>query len=243
MTTIVTQGGPGTWTITDDTSAAITAQTLALSAALDSIIIQIGAPEVPGTMIGVMSGTQGTLSIMTNKLQQIDDKLKNLTLQITTLNGKLEQNKTGLAELSSHMSQQAVIQKMAFLDQTKHNEFQQQTTNASLKDAGKPPTVVTPTAFVTKVQTTLQELTIINAQTTIVSTITDYATSMVTTAYTKSLDWAAKTEIGQWITTTYGEIKLKVTALFSVEKAKEVLDDSKQALNDIKGGNSPTLGP
>jgi hypothetical protein len=141
------------------------------------------------------------------------------------------------------MSQQATIQKLAFLDQTKHNEFQQQTTNASLADAGKPPTVVTPGAFVTKVQTTLQDLTMINAQTTVVSTITNYSTEAVTYGYTKSLEWAAKTDIGQWITTTYGEIKLKVQALFSAENAKVVLDDSKQALNDIKGGNPTNLGP
>jgi hypothetical protein len=161
---------------------------------------------------------------------------------MTSLTGKMEQTKTGLAEMSTHMSQQAVIQKLSYIDQVKNNEFQQQTTNASLADAGKPPTVVTPGAFVTKVQSTLKDLTMINAQTTVVSTITNYSTEAVTYGYTKSLEWAAKTEIGQWITTTYGEIKLKVTALFSTEKAKEVLDDSKQALLDVKGGNPTTLG-
>jgi hypothetical protein len=222
-------------------ATAINSQTLAQQALLDSIILQIGNPEVPGTMLAIMSATQGTLSIMSGRIAAMDDKLKALNLQITTLNGKMEQSKTGLAEISTHMSQQATVQKMAFLDQTKHNEFQQQTTNASLKDAGKPPTVVTPAAFVTKVQTTLQDLTTINAQTTIVTTITDYSTSAVTTAYTKALDWAAKTEIGQWITTTYGDLKLKVTALFSVEKAKETADNLLQAGNDVKAGNSTSI--
>jgi hypothetical protein len=243
MTTIVTQGGPGTWTITDDTSAAIAAQTLVLQAGFDALILQIGSPEVPETMLAIMSGTQGTLSIMSAKLQQIDDNLKKVNIQLTTLNGKLEQNKTGLAEISTHMSQQATIQKMTYLDNAKHIEFQQQTTNNSLKDAGKPPTVVTPAAFVAKVENNLKDLTTINAQTSIVSTITDYSTSAVTTAYTKALDWAAKTEIGQWITTTYADLKLKVTALFSTEIIKETADGVKQAANDIKSGNAPTLGP
>lgn len=241
MPTTVTMSGPGTTTIVDDAATAIINQTLAQQALLNSIILQIGSPEVPETMLAVMSGTQGTLSIMSSKMSEIDKRLQELNVQLNTLNGKMEQSRTGLAAISTHMSQQSTVQKMMFLDQVKHNEFQQQTTNQSLKDAGKPPTVVTPTAFVAKVEATLKDITTINAQTSIVSTITDYSTQTLTTAYEESLAWAAKTAIGTWIVETWASAKLKVTALFSAEQAKKIVDDGKQALLDVKAGNSGTI--
>jgi hypothetical protein len=222
-------------------AAAINSQTLAQQALLDSIILQIGNSEVPGTMLAIMSATQGTLSNILDQLQSMDDRFKAIETQLSDVNGQMEKSRTGLASISTHMGSSATIQKLAFLDQTKHNEFQQQTTNASLADAGKPPTVVTQKAFVTKVQTTLQEITVIDAQTTIVTSITEYAGKALTTAYDVTIAWAAQTEIGGWIAKQYLRAKTAINSLFTVEKAKEAVRTTNQSALNVKGGNPTTL--
>jgi hypothetical protein len=237
ITTAFPPGGSGTITITDTTAAAIIAQTAA-----NELLWGNAGLIIPGSPIAVMSATQGTLNNIYEQLKAMDSKLESVVGQVTDLNGQMEKSRTGLASISTHMGQQATIQKLAFLDQTKHNEFQQQTTNASLKDAGKPPTVVTPAAFVTKVQSTLQDLTVINAQTSIVTTISDYATDTINTAFTESLAWAAKTEVGGWVVTQYGRIKGFLAGLFTAEKAKEIARDVNQSALNVKGGNPTNLG-
>jgi hypothetical protein len=237
ITTAFPPGGSGTITITDTTAAAIIAQTAA-----NELLWGPAALIIPGSPIAVMSATQGTLSNILDQLKSMDDRLKEVGTQVTALNGQMESSRSGLASISTHMGQQATIQKLAYLDQTKHNEFQQLTTNASLADAGKPPTVVTPQAFVAKVETTLKDLTIIEAQTTIVTSITEYAGKVITTAYDVSLAWAVQTEIGGWIAKKYAEAKLAINSLFTVEKVQEVARKTNQTALNVKGGNPTTLG-
>jgi hypothetical protein len=219
-------------------------------AVLESLVLQltalnaaIGVPGgvVPGTALAIASATQGTLANIYAQLQSMDNRLKEVSGQVTDLNGQMEKSRTGLAKISTHIGEQSVVQKMALLDQVKHNEFQQQTTNASLKDAGKPPTVVTPTAFVAKVESTLKDLTTINAQTTIVNTVTEYSTSTLTKAYEESLSWAAQTEIGGWIIKQWAKAKLAITQLFAAEKVKETARDVNQSALNLKGGNPTTI--
>jgi hypothetical protein len=237
MVTTVTMSGPGTTTIVDDTAAAIILQTAWLEAHYGSAGLL-----VPGSPIAVMSATQGTLNNIYEQLKAMDGKLESVVGQITDLNGQMEKSRTGLATVSTHMSQQTVLAKLNYLETAKNNAFTQETTQNSLKDAGKPPTVVTPTAFVAKVQSTIQELTVINAQTTIVTTITETATATLTTAYTESLAWAARTEVGGWVVIQYGRVKGFLTGLFTAEKAKEVARDVNQSALNVKGGNPTNLG-
>ena len=216
---------------------ALTAQLILLNTAIGPV-----GGATPGTALGIASATQGTLSNILDQLVSIDDRFKAMETQIGDMNGQLEKSRTGLASISTHMGQQATVQKLAYLDQTKHNEFQQQTTNASLKDAGKPPTIVTPAAFVTKVQTTLQEITVIDAQTTIITSITEYAGTAINTAYEVSVAWAVQTEIGGWIAKQYLRAKTAINSLFTVEKAQEVVRKTNQSALNVKGGNPTTLG-
>jgi NADH dehydrogenase/NADH:ubiquinone oxidoreductase subunit G len=188
-----------------------------------------------------MSATQGTLANILEQLQSMDDRFKAIETHLSDVNGQLEKSRTGLATISTHMGQQATIQKLAYLDQTKHNEFQQLTTNASLKDAGKPPTVVTPAAFVAKVESTLKDLTTINAQTTIVTSITEYAGNAITTAYDVSIAWAAQTEIGGWIVKQYTRAKTAISTLFAPVVVKEELRKTTQSALNTKGGNPATI--
>ena len=239
VTATFTTGGNVVITDTVEVAAieALTAQLVLINTAMGAV-----GGAVPGTVLGIMSASQGTLSNISSKITEIDNRLKELGTQVTDLNGQLEKSRTGLASISTHLGQQATIQKLSFLDNAKHIEFQQQTTNASLKDAGKPPTVVTPTAFVAKVESTLKDVTVINAQTTIISSVTEYASTTLLTAYEESLAWAAKTEVGGWIVTQWGKGKALLSGLFTAEKVKEVAADAKQAALDVKGGNPATLG-
>lgn len=237
ITTAFPAGGSGTITIVDTTAAAIIAQTAA-----NELLWGPAALIIPGSPIAVMSATQGTLSNILEQLQSMDDRFKAIETQMSDMNGQMEKSRTGLASISTHMGQQATVQKLAYLDQTKHNEFQQQTTNASLADAGKPPTIVTPAAFVTKVQTTLQEITVIDAQTTIITSITDYAGKAINTAYEVSVAWAVQTEIGGWIAKQYLRAKTAINSLFTVEKAQEIVRKTNQTALNVKGGNPTTLG-
>jgi len=237
ITTALPPGGTGSVTITDTTAVAIIAQTAWLEAHYGNAGL-----IVPGSPIAVMSATQGTLNNIYEQLKAIDSKLESVVGQVTDLNGQMEKSRTGLATVSTHMSQQTVLAKLNYLETAKNNAFTQETTQNSLKDAGKPPTVVTPQAFVAKVQSTLQELTVINAQTTIVTTITETATATLTTAYTESLAWAARTEVGGWVVTQYGRVKGFLTGLFTAEKVKEVARDVNQSALNVKGGNPTNLG-
>jgi hypothetical protein len=243
MTTTISMSGPGTTVITDDVALAITNQTIAQQALMNSLILQIGNSEVPGTLLGILSATQGTLSIMTDKITSLDNRLKELGTNVGTISGQMEQSRTGLAVIASTMAKQTVISQLQYLDNAKHSEFQQQTVNASLKDAGKPPTVVTPAAFVAKVENTIKEVTTINAQTSIVTTVTTFTTTVLVSAYEQSLAWAAQTAIGTWITSSYATIKAKVTAIFSAEKAIEAAQSTLKAGLDIKAGNPTSIAP
>ena len=237
ITTVLPPGGTGSVTITDTTAAAIIAQTAA-----NELLWGNAGLIIPGSPIAVMSATQGTLSNILEQLQSMDDRFKAIETQISDVNGQMEKSRSGLATISTHIGQQATIQKLAYLDQTKHNEFQQQTTNASLADAGKPPTIVTPAAFIAKVESTLKEVTMIDAQTTIVTLITEYAGKAITTAYDVSLAWAVQTEIGGWIAKQYLKAKTAINSLFVVEKAQEVVRKTNQTALNVKGGNPTTLG-
>jgi len=237
ITTALPPGGTGSVTITDTTAVAIIAQTAWLEAHYGNAGL-----IVPGSPIAVMSATQGTLNNIYEQLKAIDSKLESVVGQVTDLNGQMEKSRTGLATVSTHMSQQTVLAKLNYLETAKNNAFTQETTQNSLKDAGKPPTVVTPQAFVAKVQSTLQELTVINAQTSIVTTISDYATDTINTAFTESLAWAAKTEVGGWVVTQYGRVKGFLAGLFTAEKAKEIARDVNQSALNVRGGNPTNLG-
>jgi len=237
ITTAFPPGGSGTITITDTTAAAIIAQTAA-----NELLWGNAGLIIPGSPIAVMSATQGTLNNIYEQLKAMDSKLESVVGQVTDLNGQMEKSRTGLASISTHMSQQTVLAKLNYLETAKNNAFTQETTQNSLKDAGKPPTVVTPQAFVAKVQSTLQELTVINAQTSIVTTISDYATDTINTAFTESLAWAAKTEVGGWVVTQYGRVKGFLAGLFTAEKAKEIARDVNQSALNVRGGNPTNLG-
>jgi hypothetical protein len=228
--------------VTVDDSIAVTAIT-ALTTQLTALNTAIGpvGGAVPGTALAVMAASQGTLANIYAQLQSMDKTIKDLGTQVADLNGQMEKSRTGLAKISTHMGDQATIQKMAYLDNAKHIEFQQQTTNASLKDAGKPPTVVTPAAFVAKVESNLKDLTTINAQTTIVTTITEYSTSTLTKAYEESLSWAAQTEVGGWIIKQWAKAKATFAGLFATEVAADTARNVNQSALNTRGGNSSTI--
>ena len=119
ITTALPPGGTGSVTITDTTAAAIIAQTAA-----NELLWGNAGLIIPGSPIAVMSATQGTLSNILDQLQSMDDRFKAIETHLSDVNGQMEKTRTGLATMSTHMGQQATIQKLAFLDQTKHNEFQ-----------------------------------------------------------------------------------------------------------------------
>lgn len=130
MTTIVTQGGPGTWTITDDTSAAIIAQTLVIEKAWGAA--GLGNPLSP---VSLMREQTDALSDIAAMLANISKKQTDLEAQLTAIRGSI-------SNVSSGVHAAVTTSQIAVADQIKNNQFNQQTTNAALERADLPKTEV-----------------------------------------------------------------------------------------------------
>lgn len=230
MTTIVTQGGPGTWTITDDTSAAIIAQTLANERLWGSAGLAI-----PGSPISMMQVQAQSLNDMASMMATMMENQKAMTANIQII-------QTALAGLTVHVANGVTTQQVAVADQIKNNKFSQQTTNAALERAELPPTVVTPGDLLTTIQSTVSDVTMLKAQT--------EAASLVETTLTKGITWtiAQGTDLVSkaWISAGGPELMKKIKAAFGfvespIKKTEAELAAVARAAKTI--GKPPAVDP
>ena len=128
MPTFVNLTGPGTAVITDDAAVAITAQTAALTAAIEAAVIQlIGASVIPGTLGSI----DNKLELIASQLVAVADHADALSLTVNDM-------KTAQSSLVSLQQESNIMQSMAVCDQMDTNRFQTQVTNEALDRAGIP---------------------------------------------------------------------------------------------------------
>jgi hypothetical protein len=122
--------GPGTATVTDDAAVAIGAQTLAQQAAFNSIILQIGSTEVPGTLLAILSGINDSLARIADADKLIAKKLSDINIS------------TGSVAVAQ--SSMTAVTAMAAANQIETNNKQVAATNEALARAGLPEPKVPP---------------------------------------------------------------------------------------------------
>jgi len=128
MPSFVTMTGPGTATVTDDASAAIAAQTIALEASIAAAVLAI-----TGKGGSVM---EGTLSDIANKLAAINGNLSQIAGNSTAMAASMSKVETATAATAAAARKSNSIQLAAATDQMMTNEYQKQVTNEALTRAG-----------------------------------------------------------------------------------------------------------
>jgi hypothetical protein len=128
MPSVVTMTGPGKAVVTDDAALAITAQTAALTAAIQAAVLQlIGTSIIPGTLGSI----DNKLELIAKQLVAVADLAEVLSLSANEI-------KTAQSSMVSLQQESNIMQSMAVSDQLDTNRFQTQVTNEALDRAGIP---------------------------------------------------------------------------------------------------------
>lgn len=189
-----------------------------------------------GSTAASLSASSLNLGIITENIVDIHLEMKALNLNIQKIANKIEVSTKGIANMSTHMAKQTVIQTMVMNDQLKTNEFQKQVTNQAQEAAGQPKTVVTPAAFVDKAQEVIADVSTTNALVTGAAMVQNVIATTATEAFTIATKWIAESSVGVWIKDAYAETELAITTFFAQAKAKQLADKIEVKLNNIKAG-------
>jgi len=206
MTTIVNQGGPGSWTITDDAATAIPAAISALTStlvALNGFLLtnfSATASATPLTPNAINKVAAGALNDMAPALVSINEAIQGATSQLTQLN-------TALATLTSHIAQISNNQAMMAVDQIQNNKFQQLATNASLERSGFPPVVVQPSVTLQTIKDTIGNVTTFNAEAKAAGLVTNAITDATSRVSSFLTSYIENSFIGTAAASAWGSVK------------------------------------
>jgi hypothetical protein len=239
-TTASFTGGPGTFTILDDTPLAIyTFQTAwATNWALDyeyklSNWSPIGS-GVTNTPIAQMVAISITLGNISTYLKNIDSKTGTINASIQQLTESVQTLTTGAAAIQGTMSRQLITQQLAYLDQQRNNNFQQLATNAARTEAGQKPIEVSPAQFDTTLKQNVVDIGTLNGQV----AATDYVLNLVNTTATDGLktasSWFLSTKVGGALKGAYVDAKAKVASFFAKEETDAKVAEGKQLVTEAR---------
>lgn len=195
-----------------------------------------------GSAAASLSSAASSTGLLVKQIGTTNDLLMKLNTNVQLVANSMEVVSRGLATISSHASESVVTQQMAYADQAKNNKHQQLTTEAAQEAAGLPKTVVTPELTVATIQATIQDVSVVKAQATAASLVTDGAATAFAFASTTVTSWAAQSAVGQWIKKAYGDVEISVKALFAKEKAVNIAIDKAVDKNIIMSGNVTVPG-
>lgn len=188
------------------------------------------ASQIPGTIPALLSaqvGTQGkileAIGAQTKAINQIQQAVGNLGLSVDKVT-------TAAGNMQYIMTQQLVTTEFMASDQIKNNKFQQLTTNAALERANLPKTEVKPDDMKTAVVNGFQDISVIRAQSTVIS----YASNAVTSAATEGLKitqtWAGQTALGKYLASYKKEAEIAYQIMFADDEAKKKLNEQLDAI-------------
>ena len=175
MPTVGTMTGPGTVTITDDTSLAVIAQTTALVASLK--LIQ-GAPGIPGTLFSI----DANLFAIQKNLGRIADLQQSMSKAVSSVN-------IAVGSLATSQSSANVLQAAMVANQTQTNNFQVEASKAALIRTGQPVPELPP--FVDQAKKIVEDAVSFNA----IATAQGAATEFITQSAKDIATWVAQTKV------------------------------------------------
>ena len=226
MPTTVVMSGPGTTTIVDDAAAAIIAQNALITTQNATLVTMLAAQQAAAINMGGCW----------EKLADIEIRLRSAEARAVEDSANMKTVLTGMASISNTMQAQSTTTKMMYLDQQKNNQFTQTATNAALARGGHPAVVVPPADIVATIQTTIQEVTTLNAQVAATNLVTNAIQDSISSAYTTSTQWFAQTIVGTFLAEQYASLKAGVAYIFSAEFIKDAVDAGKRLVNNAKAG-------
>jgi hypothetical protein len=206
MPSVVTMTGPGTATVTDDAAVAIAAQTLAQQASFNSIILQIGSTEVPGTLLAILSGINSSLANIADADKLIAKKLSDLNIS------------TG--SIAVAQSSLTAVTAMAAANQIETNNKQVAATNEALKRAGLPePTLP---SLPEQIQTSVVNGVALNQAAVVGGAVTSFITTNTVALGTWITGTKAYTTVAGWVSdaadSILGVLPPSVSSLFAKAK-------------------------
>jgi hypothetical protein len=243
VTSTFTGAGTGTWTYVDDVSAQVallTTQVTALNTLVTANLSPAGI-ATPGTPVAIWSAQADTLDMILQNLQDMHDRMEEMTIQQTNLEKRIEDQTKGMATMVHLAAEQATTAEMLYVATVKNFEFTEKTTNDALAAVGKPPTVVTPQAILDKIKANIQDLSIVKAEQNATNYIFTKINDTITAAYTTAETWYLSSAVGTFITEKWGLLKAKVKSLFGIKEAEKAVAQTRRTRNSTKAGNPPTL--
>lgn len=209
--------------IIDDTTEvaainALTAAVTANTAMLEKLFGPAGA-QLPGGITASAAGSTGQLLYIYNEMTNLSKSVRELNVAVGDISKEIDIGNRGLANINTNMTKQLTTQQVALVDQMKHNQFQQTSTNAALADAGKEPVVVPQQNWVDKVKVTVQDVGDVKSQVAVAGWVEGYLTETVTEANKELLKWAAETEIGKGAIKLWADLKAKTKTIFASAEA------------------------
>jgi hypothetical protein len=194
----------------------------------------------PGSFMAIQSLQANNSETMILEHQLNTQAIQNLVAAVQGVSKAMATQTTGVANIATTMTKQLVVAETATMDQIKNNQLTQAIAKQAQVDAGKPPVVVSPEAFITRVEATVNDVLSFRAITFAANTVTQAVNDTITTAYTTSVTWIGQTAVAQWIQTTYLEAEIFLTSIFSKAKAEQLaLKLKSKAENAVK---NPTVG-
>jgi hypothetical protein len=191
---------------------------------------EVGSPAASLSAVAINSG------IIAENVADIHLELKKLNLSISGVSNSIDTSTKGLANISTHMAKQTVIQTMAVNNDIKKAEFEKQVTNTAQEAAGVPKTVVTPQALVARVEEVITDVTTTNALISATALVQETVANAATTAFTTTATWIAESAFGVYVQEAFGKVEVAVIGLFSDAKAKVAADKLQARLQKLKAG-------
>jgi len=206
MPSVVTMTGPGTATVTDDAAVAIFNQTLAQQASFNSIIMQIGNTEAPGTLLAILSGINSSLANIADADKLIAKKLSDLNVS------------TGSVAVAQ--SSLTAVTAMAAASQVENNNFQKQATLEALKRADLPEPVLPP--LPTQIETSVINGVALNQAAVVGGAVTSFISTNTVALGTWITGTNAYTTVAAWLSeagdSILGVLPSSVSSLFAKAK-------------------------
>ena len=211
---------------------AIAAHAATLVALFDSTNVAMGGK--PGSLAALASQNAAQLTSLTAAVRANTEAIDKLTVATGKIASSVEVLTKAAGTIQYTMTKQLTTQQMVAADQIKNNKFNQVTTNEAKERAGLPKTELKPQDTLESVKTAIDEISVINAQTTATTIIFDQLAESTKQGFTIAQQWIVESTFAKWISSYWTESKLQIELLFADEKAKKIVQEKIDAVRNAR---------
>lgn len=215
-------------------SAANVAAMTAHNLILEKLFGTTATVASPGGITAATTASAASIGDLLSKMDSQTKAINELTVAMSKVASSVETITTAAANIQYTMTKQLTTQQLQAADQIKNNKFQQITTNAALERAELPPTEVKPTDMKTSIINGVNEISVINLQTTATNVITETLADSTVKGLKISQEWIAQSAFGKWITSYYGEAKIQAQLLFADGQTKDKLETQLKTIRNAR---------